>query len=110
MKILSQRQLENQVHQFNQTYKVGDEVEVLKRSTSDETFIDKIKHPASIMGGHTAMAWLQENGSYDLTFVKGFAKKYKYCTIEFANGETAPAKVVKDQYGWKPSEIFFNGE
>jgi len=69
----SQQQLENQVNQFNTTYKVGDKVEVLKRANGTETFIDEIKHEATIMGGHTAMTWLREKGSYDLTFVRGKA-------------------------------------
>lgn len=73
MRQLTQQQLENQVSQFNQTYKVGDEVEVLKRADGTETFIDEIKHEATIMGGHTAMTWLKGKGSYDLTFVKGKA-------------------------------------
>lgn len=73
MRQLTQQQLENQVNQFNQTYKVGDEVEVLKRADGSETFIDEIKHEATIMGGHTAMTWLKGKGSYDLTFVKGKA-------------------------------------
>lgn len=75
MRQLSQQQLENKVAQFNATYKVGDEVEVLKRANGDETFIDTIKHEATIMGGHTAMTWLKEKGSYDVTFVRGLAKK-----------------------------------
>lgn len=74
MKQLSTAQLENQVNQFNETYKVGDEVEVLKNVRTKETFLDTIKHPASIMGGHTAVCWLKEKGSYDLTFVVGMSK------------------------------------
>ena len=65
----TQQQLENQVSTFNEVFKVGDKVQVLKRADSKETFEDEIKHPATIMGGHTAMAWLKEKGSYDLTFV-----------------------------------------
>lgn len=68
---LTQQQLENQINQFNSTFKVGDKVEVLKRSNGTETFIDEISHEATIMGGHTAMTWLKDNGSYNLTFVKG---------------------------------------
>lgn len=71
MRQLSQHQLENQVTQFNLAFKVGDQVEVLKLANGDETFIDEIKHTATIMGGHTAMTWLKEKGSYDLTFVVG---------------------------------------
>ena len=68
---MTPQQLKNQVNQFNETYKVGDTVAVLKRSNGTETFIDVIKHEATIMGGHTAMTWLKEHGSYDLTFVCG---------------------------------------
>jgi len=71
MKQLTQQQLENQVNQFNEAYKVGDTVEVLKWSDENETFIDVIKHEATIMGGHTAMTWLKDKGSFDLTFVRG---------------------------------------
>lgn len=71
MKPLSPQQLQNQVNQFNAAYSIGDKVEVLKSRSGDETFIDVIKHPATIMGGHTAMAWLVGKGSYDLTFVVG---------------------------------------
>lgn len=70
MNKLSQSQLENQVEQFNEAYAVGDTVEVMKYADGAETFTDVIKHPATIMGGHTAMAWLKEKGSYDLTFVR----------------------------------------
>lgn len=66
---LSQQQLENQVSTFNDVFKVGDKVQVLKHADSKETFEDEIKHPATIMSGHTAMAWLKGKGSYDLTFV-----------------------------------------
>ena len=75
MRQLTQQQLENQVTQFNATYKVGDEVEILKRANETETFVDTIKHEATIMGGHTAVTWLKDKGSYDLTFVRGLAKK-----------------------------------
>jgi len=68
---LSVEQLESQVTTFNQAYKVGDKVEVYKVLGQSETFVDEIKYEATIMGGHTAMAWLKEKGSYDLTFVKG---------------------------------------
>ena len=74
MNQLSKEQLESQVNTFNSTYKVGDKVEVWL-ILGKKTFIDEIKHEATIMGGHTAMAWLKGRGSYDLTFVKGLAKK-----------------------------------
>lgn len=74
MERLSRQQLENQVTQFNAAYKVGDKVEVLRYGGDDETFIDEITHEATIMGGHTAMTWLQSKGAYNLTFVRGLAK------------------------------------
>ena len=75
MRPLTQQQLENQVAQFNAAFKVGDKVEVLKSSNGNETFLDEIKHEASIIGGHTAMTWLVGKGSYDLTFVRGHVKQ-----------------------------------
>lgn len=71
---LSINQLQNQVNTFNKSYKVGDKVEVLKCSQSKETFVDEIKNKATIMGGHTAMTWLKNKGSYNLTFIVGLAK------------------------------------
>jgi len=69
---MEKQQLESQIETFNNAYKVGDEIEVYV-SIGGETFVDEIKHEATIMGGHTAMTWLKNRGSYDLTFVKGFA-------------------------------------
>lgn len=68
---LSKEQLQNQVNTFNAAYKVGDKVKVMKNTYSEESFEDEIRHEATIMGGHTAMTWLVNGGSYDLTFVKG---------------------------------------
>ena len=70
---LSKEQLENQITTFNKAYKVGDKIEVYL-ILGVKTFIDEIKHEATIMGGHTAMTWLKNKGSYDLTFVKGLIK------------------------------------
>lgn len=64
-----EHQLKSSVEKFNSIYKIGDKVEVLKRKNGIETFTDTIKHEATIMGGHTAVIWLKEKGSYDLTFV-----------------------------------------
>lgn len=69
---LTQEQLQSQVETFNKAYNVGDKVEVYK-VLGGETFVDEIKHQATIMGGHTAMTWLKDKGSYDLTFVRGLA-------------------------------------
>ncbi len=82
MEQLSKEQLESQVETFNKAYKVGDLIEVYKK-LGGETFVDEIKHSATIMGGHTAMTWLKGKGSYDLTFVKGH---YKPGPIGVSNG------------------------
>lgn len=76
MRQLSQAQLQSQVDTFNQAYEVGDKIEVF-RTPGGETFVDEIKHEATIMGGHTAMTWLKQKGSYDLTFVKGKLNEIK---------------------------------
>lgn len=47
---------------FNLKYEVGDSV-IVKDDKGGE-FTDIIKYPASIMGGHTAVAWLEDKGSY----------------------------------------------
>lgn len=73
MSQLSKEQLESQVDTFNNTYKVGDEVEVW-RVLRKKTFIDKIKHRATVLGKHSII-WLEKHGTYDLTFIKGLAPK-----------------------------------
>lgn len=69
---LSPEQLQSQIETFNNSYKVGDKIEVWL-ILGKKSFVDEIKHEATIMGGHTAVCWLKEKGSYDLTFVKGRA-------------------------------------
>lgn len=54
---------------FNQTYKPGDPVRVLDDSKNE--FMDTVKAPASVLGGHTAVAWLQGKGSYLIDRVIG---------------------------------------
>jgi len=54
--------LQKEVDEFNANYKVGETVNV--RTDGGETVQDVIRYPASIMGGHTAMAWLEDKGSY----------------------------------------------
>lgn len=58
----SQAQLQMQADAFNFNFKVGDKVNV--RKDSGEMIEDTIKHQATIMGGHTVMAWLEKSGSY----------------------------------------------
>lgn len=60
----SQRQLELEVENFNLKFKVGDTVRVIDDRGAE--FIDTIKYPASIMGGHSSMMWLDNVGSYQL--------------------------------------------
>ena len=62
MKRTSLKKLQNQVDTFNTIYSVGDKILLKKDNGTVEP--DEIKHPASIMGGHTAIAWLVKNGSY----------------------------------------------
>lgn len=69
----TKQQLENQVATFNAAYPVGTRVQVMKRADGSETFEDTIRHAATILGGHTAVTWLEGRGSYDLTFVIGKA-------------------------------------
>lgn len=53
---------DDKVEAFNLKYKPGDRVIVLDDNKIE--FTDTVKFPASIMGGHTAMAWLENKGSY----------------------------------------------
>jgi len=57
------------VESFNQKYCVGDTVRVIDDLGNE--FIDKVKYPASILGGHTAVAWLEGKGSYLIERVIG---------------------------------------
>lgn len=58
----TQAELQMQVDAFNYNFKVGDKVNV--ETDSGEVVQDEIYHEATIMGGHTAMAWLVGKGSY----------------------------------------------
>lgn len=54
--------LQKEVDAFNANFEVGETVNV---KNDDGTIVhDVIRHEATIMGGHTAMAWLQSKGSY----------------------------------------------
>lgn len=55
-------QQQSKVDGFNKKYSVGDKVRVLDDFGNE--FIDTVKYEASIMGGHTAMAWLENKGSF----------------------------------------------
>lgn len=54
---------------FNQCYKPGDMVLVV--GDRGEIFRDKVRYPASLLGGHTAVAWLETIGTYALNRVVG---------------------------------------
>lgn len=64
----SQKQLQEAVDAFNAKFSVGEKV--LVKNDSGELDDDTIRHEATIMGGHTAMAWLEKKGSYLLERVK----------------------------------------
>ena len=53
---------QNKADAFNHKYNIGDRVIV--RDDNGQEFEDSIKAKATVMGGHTAMAWLENNGSY----------------------------------------------
>lgn len=56
--------LQKQIDLFNSAISPGDTVNV--KDDDGNTFQDILAHPATIMGGHTAMAWLEGKGSYML--------------------------------------------
>lgn len=58
----SQAQLQMECDAFNFNYGVGDTINV--RGDDGDVFQGKINHKATIMGGHTAMMWLEGKGSY----------------------------------------------
>ena len=62
---------DDKVELFNLKYAIGDKVQV--KDDDGNTFIDVVKYPASVMGGHTAMAWLEGKGSYLIDRVIGKA-------------------------------------
>lgn len=66
---------DDKVELFNLKYKIGDLVQV--KGDNGEIFIDKVRFPASVMGGHTAMAWLEGKGSYLIDRVIGKAEEVK---------------------------------
>lgn len=72
MKQKTQDQLQKQIDNFNQKYKVSDKVKIEKDNGNIE--IVTVKHEATIMGGHTAVGWFEQiSGAYLLERVKGAA-------------------------------------
>ncbi|MCW3111328.1 MAG: hypothetical protein JWQ09_5834 [Segetibacter sp.] len=59
--------LQKQVDDFNSKF-IVDEIVNVKNDDGTIT-TDCITHEATIMGGHTAMAWLEHKGSYLLNRV-----------------------------------------
>ena len=56
--------LQQKVDAFNSQFSIGETVNV--KNDDGSIVRDIIRHPATIMGGHTAMAWLESKGSYIL--------------------------------------------
>lgn len=63
---------ENQEHlidKINEKYKIGDTINVIQDDNSIKKWT--IKHPASMLGGHTAVIWVEEiSGCYSANRVK----------------------------------------
>lgn len=59
---------QKQINQFNERCPVGTEVIVMLDDGRD--VYDKVKHEATIMGGHTPVAWLHGHGAYRLDRVR----------------------------------------
>jgi hypothetical protein len=69
MKKPNQKALQKKVDEFNINYPVGTEVYI----TKDDGGImqTKVKHPAEVMGGHSAIGWFENiSGCYSLDKVK----------------------------------------
>lgn len=59
-----------QVEEFNQRHKIGDIVQA-RHSLSQPYFDVTINHPATILGGHTAVGWFNElSGCHNLDFIR----------------------------------------
>lgn len=63
---------DDKVELFNLKYNVGDKVAV--KDDDGNEFTDTLKAPASVLGGHTPVAWLEGKGSYLLERVIGKAE------------------------------------
>jgi hypothetical protein len=58
----SLKTLQSQIDDFNAKFTVGEIVNV--KTDCGEIIKDTIRYEATIMGGHSAMAWLSNKGSY----------------------------------------------
>jgi len=59
-----------QVEEFNRKHNFGDVVQV-QQTKSDPWQDVTIKHPATILGNHTAVGWFKElSGCHNLDFVR----------------------------------------
>lgn len=63
------KRLSKELEDFNLKYEVGDKIILEKDDKS--LVIDEIIYKATIMGGHTVMAWLVKHGSYYASRVRG---------------------------------------
>lgn len=79
------QELQKEIDEFNREYKVGDAIQVF--SDTGHIVRDVIKHEATIMGGHSPVAWLKKLGSYRLDRVIGHA--HALMLEGFSNGEHA---------------------
>ena len=66
--------MEAKIECFNEANPPGTQVAVVKDDGTRT--VDIIKYEASIMGGHTAVAWLKSLGSYSLDRVFTMRKHY----------------------------------
>jgi hypothetical protein len=66
----SLKQLELEVENFNLKHKVGDKLKL--KTDGNSIMIVTVKHPATILGGHSSMGWFEEiSGCYQLDRVIG---------------------------------------
>ena len=57
--------MQGKIKAFNEIHPVGTSVIVIK--DNGELLKTKVRHPAEIMGGHTAVVWLNDiSGAYSL--------------------------------------------
>lgn len=65
----SLKKIQSQVDNFNSKHSVGDSVKL--RLDSGEVKEVKISHPATILGGHSAVGWFEGvSGCYSLSSVQ----------------------------------------
>jgi hypothetical protein len=61
MKLPSQKKLQKEVDEFNQKYKVGDPILYYSIiAQSEPPVVTRVRTTARILGGHTAVVWLED--------------------------------------------------